>query len=380
MTNITLSIDEKVYKKMRRYSEIDDASFYWPLPYDFLGNPIYDSPDAGAYEYQPEFNMANNAPNLSSIIRVYGDEKWKIKTFGNSNTTVNLTITFPGSDTSQWVDINISEWNNTGTRNKTWTESSEISDITNVIHVVGDLDVDTNYLVKVDNIQGQNISGTDCTSGVCASNSTGHIIFNYTGRYSTHTFHIEEQPETSESETSSSTNSNTATGGEGYQIFTLTTLQLEEGYGKAMYEGWSLKFDFKDQAHKLKIEGIQNDSATIIISSNPMIFNLSTNETKKINLNEDNYYDLLLEIKNISRTYHKSLKLFVKSINEEILDEQEALDEQNASSVSSNGSENEKIGRWADFWKNYLFWLAVLVVLIIMGLIFILFKIRRKSK
>lgn len=55
------------------------------------------------------------------------------------------------------------------------------------------LEVSTDYQVSVDGVTGQNITGSSCTSGICTSNSSGEITFTYTGTYSSHTFDVDEQ-------------------------------------------------------------------------------------------------------------------------------------------------------------------------------------------
>lgn len=160
------------------------------LPFDFLGNPIYGSPDVGAYEYQPPYTMGTHQVATSSVVRVYGDEKWRVKTATTTDGVADLNISIPGSDTSKWLDISVSLWNTDGDYHKTWTETSSTTALTNTVHVVGDLKSDARYNVAIDSVVGQNISGDDCTSGVCTANGSGQITFTYTGTYSVHTFDI----------------------------------------------------------------------------------------------------------------------------------------------------------------------------------------------
>ena len=169
------------------------SSFHHVLPYDLLGNPRYGGPDSGAYEYQPPYTMGTHNVSTSSTVRVYGDEKWRPITATSTNGTADMTVTLPDTDYTQWLDIRITNWQNSGTRQKTWVETSSTTALTNVEHVIGDLEASTNYEVSVDGVTGQNITGSSCTSGVCTSNSSGEITFTYTGSYSSHTFDINEQ-------------------------------------------------------------------------------------------------------------------------------------------------------------------------------------------
>ena len=172
------------------------SSFYNLLPYDLLGNPRYGGPDSGAFEYQPSYTMGTHRLATSSAIRVYGDEKWRSITATSSSGTADMSVSLPGTDYTQWLDIRISNWQNSGTRQKTWTETSSTTALTNTVHIIGDLEADKNYTVSLDGVVGSNITGASCTSGVCTSDSSGKITFTYTGSYSTHTFSVSEQVDT----------------------------------------------------------------------------------------------------------------------------------------------------------------------------------------
>jgi len=176
-------------------SSLIDAGTDISLTTDFAGNPIYGTPDCGPYEYQPPYTMGTDRVSTSTAIRVYGDEKFRNKETPSDGNTANLSVTIPGSDTTQWLDVTINTWENSGNRNKNWTESTTVSDLTNIIHIVGDLEADKYYNVKVDD-SIDNLTGTNCnTVGsdfVCHSNSEGKITFTYTGTYSDHTFEVEE--------------------------------------------------------------------------------------------------------------------------------------------------------------------------------------------
>lgn len=172
---------------------------------DVLGNPIYGDPDIGAYEYQPPYTSGIDEIPTTVSVRIYGNEKFRNKTATSSAVTADLSVTIPGDDTTDWLDIEISTWNNSGARQKTWVESSSISDLTDIVHIVGGLEVGKYYNVKVDDVLGQNISGESCDSGRCLADEDGKVTFTYEGTYSSHTFEIEEG--IAESNESSSTTS-----------------------------------------------------------------------------------------------------------------------------------------------------------------------------
>src|ERR1035438_8112898 len=175
---------------------------------DILGNPIYGTPDIGAYEYQPPYTLATTTPNPIDIgagARIYGDGSFRY--LGTtSGVTAHLDVTpqsgnFLAYATTTprpaWLDItNIVNWTNS---HKTWTESNAATSSMVTDHTVGDLDNNTYYTITITNASSSNISGINGTScnvvngnAICESNSGGTLSFQYNGGYSTHTFDMSE--------------------------------------------------------------------------------------------------------------------------------------------------------------------------------------------
>lgn len=196
MTYTRTLVDESDYH-LSASSPAIDAATSTSLTTDYEGNPIYGLPDIGAYEYQPTHDMAKvtpDEPQIGEAIKVYGDGKFRNTiddSSGNATDTAKLAVVPENNATTKWLDLNIAAWNNSGTYQKQWTENS--TNITgNVNHTVGDLEANKYYSVYVDSNLGQNITGANCTSGVCLSDENGKIAFTYTGGYSEHTFLVED--------------------------------------------------------------------------------------------------------------------------------------------------------------------------------------------
>jgi len=120
--------------------------------------------------------------------------------------------------------------------------------------------------------------------------------------------------------------SDTGTGGSGYPIFKPTQEQLEKGYEKSLREKWKIQFEFNNKTYTITLDDILNKSAIMNMSSKSgsEIFNLDINETKKFNLNDDDYYDLRIFLKNIKSYYDIDLVLkFIHEGGKEVSKEEE---------------------------------------------------------
>lgn len=168
-----------------------DAGIDVSLNTDHAGNPIYGLPDIGAYEYQPSKVMGIHKPDVEADVRVYGNGKFR-NTKIASGVTADFSVSPASNDTTEWLDVAITTWQNSGTREKTWTETS--ATITgNVSHTVGDLEADKKYYVTVDGATN-NLSGCSLNNSryICTSDGQGRISFVFTGSYSSHTFDVQE--------------------------------------------------------------------------------------------------------------------------------------------------------------------------------------------
>jgi parallel beta-helix repeat protein len=172
--------------------ENNDFSIQWNSPAidagaqfnsntDILGNPIYGSPDIGAYEYQPPYNININAISVKSV-RIYTDGKYRF--LDNTNIGANLKIypingwaSFNPTDIRpQWMDVIIKEWNTPNTY--TWTENS--IGIKNITHILSGLTANSYYNVFVN---GNLFIRT-------LSESRGILNFTYNGEYSVKNFSV----------------------------------------------------------------------------------------------------------------------------------------------------------------------------------------------
>lgn len=164
---------------------------------DYLGNPLYGAPDAGAYEYQPPYTITTTNPQSTGNIRIYADGKYRYTSATSSATSVSFLVTpVSGSYTSygasttrpEYLDITFNTWETTGSKNKSWTASSSVAGDTT--YTIGDLAPNTSYTFKLDGTANTGITGSACSGSTCTSDGAGQIVFTYTGGYSTHIFEL----------------------------------------------------------------------------------------------------------------------------------------------------------------------------------------------
>jgi len=166
-----------------------DAGTNVGLTADYLGNPIYGTPDIGAYEYQPPYTAGTNDFDVSSPLRIYSNGKFRYTSAtgtGATSTVADFNIApssgWPLADYSSWMDITVKNWSTSSTYYKKWIETSATSSIVSV-HTIGDLGADTYYTVLVDSV----------SLGNYLSNGSGQITFTYNGGYSIKTFEVTER-------------------------------------------------------------------------------------------------------------------------------------------------------------------------------------------
>lgn len=159
------------------------AGFTTSTTTDHAGNPLYGTPDIGAYEYQPPYTLGTHDIDPTGDIRIYGDGKYRYITATSSTDTVDLDINPPEGRWSYAASTTRPEWLNivdiTWTNDlKQWTASSTTA--TTTVYTIGDLTPNTYYTIAVD--------GSALTTQ--QANSSGIITYTYSGGYSAHTFSV----------------------------------------------------------------------------------------------------------------------------------------------------------------------------------------------
>jgi hypothetical protein len=155
-----------------------------------------------------------------------------------------------------------------------------------------------------------------------------------------------------------------------YPVFYPTHHQLEQGYKKSLRKKWRIKFKFKNKNHTLTLEDLSRHRARINVSSESIIFDLNENQTKNINLDNDEFYDLEVYLQNITGPIIYDANLILKLIEEESLVDEE-VEEGGGDIISDLG---KAIG------KSKLKYWIILGVIVLVVVVIIANKIIKKKK
>ncbi len=105
----------------------------------------------------------------------------------------------------------------------------------------------------------------------------------------------------------------------GFPVYYLNQAELRRGYRKLLRENYKVRFNVGNQSHSLNIDGIFNKTVTMTVSSEPQTFNLSIGEIKKINLDNDSYFDLEVSLSNITGfSLWRKANVTIKTIHERV--------------------------------------------------------------
>jgi hypothetical protein len=228
---------------------------------------------------------------------------------------------------------------------------------------ISDFEITYDRLEVYDNaITFYNLSYTNPLS--CNSQASSYSIYNYTTENSLVTL---PYVECSNSEEDDSSSSLPVGGGSLGVVINIpeSILKSKEGYTRKVIAGWILNFyiESSSEKHSLKLNSVDKNKVSITISSEPITFDVFINETKKVNLDKDNDYDLSIYLKSVSGIY---AELVLKEINEEI------FEETNLEEVK----ENEKVVE-SNF--NSLYLAIILFVVLVLVIVFFIAR-KRKNK
>jgi len=147
---------------------------------------------------------------------------------------------------------------------------------------------------------------------------------------------------------------------------------LNKGYTKKLSKDDKVRFSLDEKNHTLSIIDLAEKYIVVNISSKEKILTLVVGESKKTDLNNDGFYDLLIKLNFISG---KNANITLKKIFEKTRGMAEKKEHENKTKNSENTNNVKKPKL-----KEYLYILVVIIITIIVGsIIFKIVKTKNKK-
>lgn len=83
-----------------------------------------------------------------------------------------------------------------------------------------------------------------------------------------------------------------------------------------MRANWQISFKVGNISHRLKVNNISKGVASITVSSSPQTKLMATGNDWRVDLDEDDYYDLLVKVKNITEN---TVNIAINSLHEKVI-------------------------------------------------------------
>lgn len=189
-----------------------------------------------------------------------------------------------------------------------------------------------------------------------------------------------ESHTTSSCEVSDSGSSGGTTTSAWTMTYTADTTQFEssEGYSKALSEKERVRISIGNETHYVGIIDISSGEVTINVSSTPQTATLDVGESKKFEVTDDSYYDVLVKVNSINST---KANITMSLIHEKMPETPAAT--ATGAAATQNASAGNQTGLGAvsklaksSIFKSVWFW-VVIGALIIAGVAYYLIKIKK---
>jgi len=156
--------------------------------------------------------------------------------------------------------------------------------------------------------------------------------------------------------------------------FIVTNNQFENGYSKELEERQRLRVKINSY-HYTGVIGLTETSAVINVSSDPQQVEFNINDEKRFDLNEDDYYDLIVRLNSIE---DNKADVFVQSIYEHVV-KKKLLNETEDIEMPKSGPDIMK-KNW--IYKNKLLVSLILTAIIVLVIVMVWkpFKVKSKKK
>lgn len=298
-----------------------------------------------------------------------------------SNNTINVTA-FPNAKYTikVWVNDTVGNINDTASRTNTGFDKNppDIS-FSCTPTSVKQTETITCTCTASDSISGLNASYG--TNGIYYQGNSRYPSTSQTGTFTTYCYSRDMVENSASASFTYSVESGTGSGssgggGGGGETTTWTTYSVNDnqfttGYAKDLKESQRLEVSISNAKHYVGVLSISATSAKIEVSSTPQQVSLAVGETKKFEVNGDNFKDISVTLNSIS---NKKAKVTIQSIHEEIPAVTPTPSPSATPSATTTPLTSPEEGG-----TNYTVWIMVVLVILVIAII-IWFVMKKKSR
>jgi len=183
------------------------------------------------------------------------------------------------------------------------------------------------------------------------------------------------------SDPSGSSSSSTTDSGDWDATFVVSDEQFIEGYSKSLEEKERLKVRVDGEEHYVGIIDWDEDKVVINVSSIPQQAEFNVGDSKRFEVSNDSYYDILVTLVEIDAD-NEEAKINVRSIHEEFEDRSQTTIangvEDTGDAAGSNGETGELDDEINRGNKSWIVWLITVIILI--AIVIVSFVLYNKYK
>jgi hypothetical protein len=345
---------------------------------------------------QPPMNsiMNENATGRSSSGTALQDT-WNFGSFAPADSYKNVTIVIPYSDSqSASTYINESAVINASipvlyddNQNVVWNISrGDAPD-----NLTDDLiEYNNTFFRSLINSSTGIICNTTDTSGAAYANTTGNYIVIKVPHFSTIGANVYGSGAGSSVTPSDNTSSSSSTGGGDTSDnsttsgWTLTYAQDDQelstkaSINKYLKVNERIRIKVESQSHYVGVVALTSTKATINVSSDPQQAELSSGSSKKFEVTNDNYYDMLVTLNSINSANTTKANITITYLHELISVNMEVPKTNSTSTATGNQSAAGAGG--SSIVTKTIIWMAVVVIVLVLGGIIFYWYIKEVKK
>lgn len=137
--------------------------------------------------------------------------------------------------------------------------------------------------------------------------------------------------------------------------FAVDQNQFQNGYMRKLIAKQRLRVEFSGEIHYVGVKEINENNVKIEVSSTPQEATLAVGDSRKFDLNDDGFYDVLVSLNSIA---DNGAEVFIKQINEDVT--AESVEEEKKKEAEAKGEEYNPLEEGS----GYAFIIAIIIIVL----------------